>query len=170
MAIGKSVFEIAALEHEQTSTNTDENLAEIRIGPNTYTLWRKPTSAQFVMMTVRSTRGSDERWKGIDRFLSGLLLTPEEAVADGRKDIDGNLYSDRVKAGDRFVGIDFLWELYEAEKLDEEQLVKLCEAAIEVHTGFPTESSSASSPGRTESGTTSTAASRRNSSTRSTSR
>lgn len=162
MAVQNRAFEIAALAADKPAPDAEENVAELDHGNGYFSLWRRPSPGQFGMLQLRQSRGtSEERLRGLDRFFAALVLTPEEAVANERKDAEGRLYSERVEAGETAVGMDFFWDLWERDLIETDTLYSMMKEALEMHSGFPTSSQPASSPSASTSGPRSTATSRR---------
>lgn len=163
-------FEIAALDAEQ-APRIEEQTAEITLGSKYVSLWRRPTPGQYAMFQLRLSRaGGDQQGRALDKFFGNLVLTPEEILAPGRVDEEGEAYAERIPAlKQEAVGFDFIVELIENPRnnLDESFLLTLLEKAMEVHSGFPTSPASGSSTSPTPSGPPSTARSRRQGSTRS---
>lgn len=168
MAVRTSNFEIAALDAVATQA-PDENVAELNHGNGYFSLWRRPRPGQFAILQLRMSRGNGtDRMQGLDRFFSKIILTPEEVLAEGRTDADGRTYLERAEAGDKPVGVEFFWDLIDRDVMEVDTLVEMMREAVEIHSGFPTSSSPASSPSATSSGPRSTATSRRAKSTPST--
>lgn len=166
MAVRNKAFEIAALAAEAPAPDADENVAELQHGHGVFSLWRRPSAGQIGMMQLRWTRGTrDEQYKALDRFFDQIVLTPEEIVANDRKDAEGRLYSERIEAGERGVGMDFFWDLWERDVIETDTLMSMFKEVVEIHSGFPTSSSPASSKSPSKSGPRSPAASRRQRST-----
>lgn len=180
MAVRSSSFEIAAFDAEAKKKG-GESYVELQHGAGRFSLWRPVTQGQFGRFTLDIDKATVSRQiPVIDHLLQKIMLSPDE-VAElaeaGEVDENDVPYSERIAEGDTAVGPDFLWDAFEAGALVDDDgeesvvpILRMIAAVMKAATGFPTESSSGSTPSPRASGPRSTATSRRQGSTRSTSR
>lgn len=181
MAVRTANFEIAAFDAaQQPEAKADENIVELGLGGGHFSLWRRPSSGEWGMFTVRLSKAktTPQAAIAIENFLDRVMLTPDQVAADDRVDAEGARYADRIEAGEQAVGADFLLNAWgagalgllsgeEIGKEDGVSVLDIIKRAFEEFAGFPTEPASGSRSQRRSTGASSTASSRRASSTRS---
>jgi hypothetical protein len=180
VAIQTASFEIAAFDAEAKKKG-EQKYVELQHGGGRFSLWRPIGQGMFGRFTIDINKaGFAQQLPVIDKLLQKVLLSADEVqelAEAGELDDEGVPYADRLEAGEVAVDATYFWDAFEAGALKDDDgeesvlpILRMVAAVMKATTGFPTESSSASTATPPKTGPRSTATSRRQASNRSTSR